>query len=65
MIITEYAPPPIPTRNFDWRAYSEDHEENIGFGRTKQEAIDDLQNKIDLCEGVFEAMGIGSVRIPF
>ena len=44
-IKTTYWPPPIPFRQFDWYAYR-DGEEDLGYhggyGRTEQEAIDDL-----------------------
>lgn len=43
-IITRYDPPPIPPREFDWSAVSDnyDHGDPVGFGRTEQEARDDL-----------------------
>ncbi len=43
-IITEHVNPPIPVRTHDWSAVRSDYEEGglIGFGATKQEAIDDL-----------------------
>ena len=46
-IITTYECPPIPVRNYDWSASREDYDEGdfIGYGRTEQEAIDDLLEK--------------------
>ena len=43
-IITHYVYPPIPDRRFDWCAYRDGTEErgHYGYGRTEQEAIDDL-----------------------
>lgn len=49
-IITEYDPPPIPTRQFDWYAIDDDTYEPgcpIGWGTTEQEAINDLLEKLD------------------
>ena len=40
--------PPIPLRNFDWCAYDDETyccpecRSPVGYGRTEQEAIDDL-----------------------
>jgi hypothetical protein len=53
-IKTEYDPKPIPYRDFDWTAYdaetydgAEDSRSNvIGFGATKEEAVNDLMEKI-------------------
>ena len=46
-IITNYECPPIPVRDYDWLALREDWDEGdlIGYGRTEQEAIDDLIEK--------------------
>lgn len=46
-IITEFACPPIPMRNFDWYAYRVGYDAGdlIGVGRTKEEAINDLLEK--------------------
>lgn len=46
-IITAYDPKPIPARRFDWSAVDENYEPGcpIGWGRTEQEAIDDLLNE--------------------
>jgi len=43
-IITRYWPPPIPDRQFDWTAVTDNYDLGppIGHGRTKAEAIDDL-----------------------
>ena len=46
-IITSYECPPIPVREYDWSASREnwDLDEPIGYGRTEQDAIDDLIEK--------------------
>lgn len=46
-ILTSYECPPIPVREYDWSAAREDWDldEPIGYGRTEQEAIDDLLEK--------------------
>lgn len=47
-IVTRYWAKPIPVREFDWAAWYDDTEPNddgqmdVGFGRTRQEAIADL-----------------------
>ena len=43
-IITSNECPPIPIREYDWSAFRQDWDlyEPIGYGRTEQEAIDDL-----------------------
>lgn len=43
-IVTSNIYPPIPDRRFDWSATFDGYEPGgpIGFGRTEQEAIDDL-----------------------
>jgi len=43
-IKTQYIYPPIPIRNYDWEAVREDYDEGdlIGYGKTKQEAINHL-----------------------
>jgi len=45
-IITSFDHPPIPDRRFDFSATREGYDEGdlIGYGKTEQEAIDDLQN---------------------
>lgn len=59
-IITSYDKPPIPTRNMDWSAHTDNYEasyegdghwssnEPIGHGATEQEAIDDLKARFQL-----------------
>jgi len=46
-IITEHVNPPIPVRSYDWSAVRRDYEEGglVGWGETKQEAVDDLLDK--------------------
>lgn len=50
-VVTRHVYPPIPLRQFDWCAYYDGDEPNdeghmmMGFGRTEQEAIDDLENE--------------------
>jgi hypothetical protein len=54
-IITHYDPPPIPDRRCDWSAVTDDYDgapdssnrNQIGYGRTEQEAIDDLLERIE------------------
>lgn len=52
--VTLYDPPPIPCRKHDWSARFDDDEPNDdgfmlqGFGRTEQEAIDDLNSAAEL-----------------
>ena len=43
-IITSFSCPPISDRRYDWDAIREDYDEGdpIGYGATKQEAIDNL-----------------------
>jgi hypothetical protein len=40
---------PIPVRNFDWSAVTDNYEpgDPIGYGKSKQEAIDDLKEQLD------------------
>lgn len=58
-IRTDFWPKPIPPRNFDWTAVDDDYEPGgpIGFGRTEQEAIDDLKAQVDEANGQF---GVGA-----
>ena len=44
IIHTRYVFPPIPIRQFDWSAVTDDYEEQspIGYGETEQAAIADL-----------------------
>lgn len=56
-IVTRYWPPPIPTRAADWSAIDQDtydgaedsgrRAHTIGYGRTEQEAIDDLLAQLE------------------
>ncbi len=43
-VITSHIFPPIPDRRYDWCAYHDGEEEtgHYGYGRTEQEALDDL-----------------------
>lgn len=43
-ILTYYDPPPIPLRGYDWSAMRDGYDagDPIGYGRTEQEAIDNL-----------------------
>lgn len=48
-IVTSYDPPPIPMRCCDWSAIDDDtydYDQPVGYGKTEQEAIDDLLSKI-------------------
>ena len=46
-ITTSHDCPPIPVRDYDWSASREDWDEGdfIEYGRTEQEAINDLLEK--------------------
>jgi hypothetical protein len=49
-IHTDYWAKPIPMRQFDWSAIDEDTYEGtgpVGYGKTEQEAIDDLMQQVD------------------
>ena len=52
-IITSYVYPPIPLRQFDWSAVTDDYDGAedshcpIGYGRTETEAIADLMEQIE------------------
>lgn len=48
-IITRYDPPPIPIREFDWSAVTDDYEPGhpIGWGSTEKEAVRDLKKLIE------------------
>lgn len=54
-IVTRFDPPPIPYRGYDWEAtladYDPENDDPRGFGRTEQEAIDSLQEAIDMRAG--------------
>lgn len=47
-IRTEHWPKPIPTDQFDWSAVADGYEpgDPIGYGKTEQDAIDDLLEKL-------------------
>jgi hypothetical protein len=47
-ILTHYDPPPIPIRNHDWTAVLDNYDEGdpIGSGRTRDEAIADLEEQL-------------------
>lgn len=49
-IITKYDPPPIPPRQFDWSAVTDDYEPGcpIGWGYTEAEAWWDLVGQLDI-----------------
>lgn len=51
-IVTTHVHPPIPQRSFDWMAHYEGFEEcgDRGYGRTEQEAVDDLVNNCEMPE---------------
>ena len=46
-IVTQCVAPPIPLRNFDWVAfyYGEDEEGERGWGKTEEEAIQNLKDQ--------------------
>jgi hypothetical protein len=48
-IITEHVYPPIPTREFDWSAVSDNYEPGapIGWGKTEADAIADLRDQME------------------
>ena len=48
-IITSFDYPPIPIREYDWSAIRDyyDAGDPIGYGRTEQEAIDNLKEQED------------------
>jgi hypothetical protein len=48
-IITRFDPPPIPLRQFDWSAVTENYDLGapIGHGRTEAEAIANLQEQLN------------------
>lgn len=49
-IRTEYVWPPIPDRRFDWSAVTDNYDGEgspIGWGRTEDEAIEDLVAEIE------------------
>ena len=48
-IITTNIFPPIPLRQFDWSAVTDNYEPGhpVGYGETKQAAIDDLLDQLE------------------
>jgi len=49
-IVTRYDPLPWSLRQFDWSAIDDDtHDEGrpVGYGRTEQEAVEDLMEQIE------------------
>ena len=48
-IRVEYNPPPIPCRDADWSAVTDDYEPGgpIGYGRTKVDAVADLIQQLE------------------
>ncbi len=46
-IRTSFDYPPIPVRDYDWSAIRDDYDSGdlIGYGRTEQEAIDNLKKQ--------------------
>jgi hypothetical protein len=55
---TEFWAKPIPPRQFDWTAWFDGQEEYLtGYGRTEQEAIDDLRDQYNADHGRF---GVGA-----
>lgn len=53
-IVTQYDPPPVPSRNWDWSAIDDstydgapDGHSPIGYGPTEQAAINDLLDQLD------------------
>lgn len=48
-IVTDYSPPPIPTKAYDWSAVLDDYEPGapIGWGATQAAAIRDLIDQLE------------------
>jgi hypothetical protein len=48
-IITQFIYPPIPPRDFDWSAVTDNYEagDPIGYGRTEWAAIRDLKEQLE------------------
>lgn len=42
-IVTEHVYPPIPIRTFDWSARLDDEASPVGWGETKEKAVEDLK----------------------
>lgn len=55
-IKVHYWAPPIPLRSFDFCAYEEGKEDEgcYGWGASRQEAIDDLRERIEIEEPISE-----------
>jgi len=53
-IITSFEYPPIPNRNYDWSAVSDNYdgepESPVGWGSTEQEAINSLKIQLEEME---------------
>lgn len=49
IIVTDFWMKPIPPRQFDWSAVTDNYEggDPIGYGATEQEAIADLQEQLN------------------
>jgi hypothetical protein len=48
-IVTYYDPPPIPLRDYDWRAWDDDtydYDQPMGMGLTEAGAVADLLEKL-------------------
>lgn len=42
-IITSFVYPPIPIRQFDWCAFTDEESGRYGWGKTEAEAIEDFK----------------------
>lgn len=53
VIRTSFWAKPIPDRQFDWVAVTDNYEEGhpVGFGATENEAIEDLAEQLTEAEG--------------
>jgi hypothetical protein len=62
-IITHQEYPPIPVRNFDWNATRDGWEPGspIGWGRTAQEAIQDLLDEEEEANSANDEMYLADV----
>lgn len=51
-IVTHYDFPPLPIRSYDWSAVTSNYEpgDQIGYGATEAEAIEDLKEKLEMVE---------------
>jgi hypothetical protein len=52
LVITTFAPPPIPDRNHDWSARLDNYEpgQPLGHGPSEAEAVFDLFIEIEIAE---------------